>query len=144
METKFNKILKIHKNLVNKIERELLNINATISQKEEKIENLNNTINKMQIPKVSIYGDFLMFKNKVNLFLSQIQNENNMLDLMKSSRIDINKRYKTALIEYEKINYLHLLEIKEKTNKLKKQEQKTIDEFSGILHHRNKMDREFE
>ncbi|RAX54667.1 hypothetical protein CCY99_02575 [Helicobacter sp. 16-1353] len=138
MKTKFSIILKIKKDILNKIERELITINNAIANKEKEIANLKSQLKEMKVPNVSVYQELLSFKNAVSAFQLEIEQENNILELMKSTKIDINKKYKLAMIEYEKINYLHLQEIEWALNRLSREEQKVLDEFGGILHHRNK------
>ena len=134
MTTRFNTILKIKKDILNKIERELIKINHLISIKENEIATLKEQLKNMKAPSVSVYRELLAFKDSTLVFLNEIAQEQNLLEMMYSSRIDINKRYKIAMIEYEKINYLHLEELKFKVNKLNKEEQKFIDEIGGILY----------
>ncbi|RDU57871.1 flagellar export protein FliJ [Helicobacter sp. MIT 99-5507] len=138
MTTRFNSILKIKKDILNKIERELIKINQAISLKENEIMLLKEQLNNMKAPNVSVYRELLAFKDSTSAFLNEIIEEQNLLEMMYSSRIDINKRYKIAMIEYEKINYLHTEELKLKIDKLKKEEQKFIDEVGGILYHLKK------
>lgn len=138
MKTKFSIILKIKKDILSKVERELININNAILNKEQEIANLKSQIREMKVPNVSVYRELLSFKDRVSAFQLEIEQEHNILEFMQSSKIDINKRYKLAMIEYEKINHLHLQEIKEQLIKLSKEEQKALDEFGGIIHHRNK------
>lgn len=138
MKTKFSIILKIKKDILSKVERELININNAILNKEQEIANLKSQIREMKVPNVSVYREILSFKDRVSAFQLEIEQEHNILEFMQSSKIDINKRYKLAMIEYEKINHLHLQEIKEQLIRLGKEEQKALDEFGGIIYHRNK------
>ena len=135
MTTRFDTILKIKKDTLNRVERELVKINSAISLKENEITLLKEQLSNMKAPNVSVYRELLAFKDSISAFLDEIMQEQNLLEMMYSSRIDINKRYKAAMIEYEKINHLHLEELKLKFDKLKKEEQKSIDEIGGILYH---------
>lgn len=137
MKTKFAVILKIKKDILSRIERELTNINNTILAKENEIENLKIELRNIKIPQVSVYMDFLRYKNHLSAFENEILQQTHLLELMKSSKIDINKRYKVALIEYEKINFLHLQEVKERQKALNQIEQKMLDDISGIMYHRH-------
>ena len=135
MTTKFDSILKIKKNIVDKIEQELININNAITLKENEIVLLKEQLHAMKVPNVSVYHELLAFKDATLAFQEEIIQEQNLLEMMYSSKIDINKRYKAAMVEYEKINYLHLEELKTKLDRANKEEQKFIDEVGGILHH---------
>ncbi len=137
MTTKFESILKIKKNILDRIEQELININNYITIKENEIVSLKEQLCAMKVPNVSVYRELLAFKDSTLAFQEEIVQEQNLLEIMYSSRIDINNRYKAAMIEFEKINYLHLEELKLKLDKLNKEEQKFIDEIGGILYHLN-------
>ena len=135
MKTRFYPILKIKKDILNNIEKELIKINQKISIKENEISMLKEELKNMKAPSVSVYRELLTFKDSAAAFLDEISKEQNLLEMMYSSRIDINKKYKMAMIEYEKINYLHTEELKLRVDKLRKEEQKFIDEVGGILYH---------
>lgn len=136
MRTKFAVILKVKKDILSKIERELMAINSAIAQKKLDIIALRAQIKDIKIPQISVYRELLRFKDHIAALESAIEAENNLLALMESSKIDISKRYKAALIEYEKVNYLHLQEVEAWRKKLAKQEQKVLDDIAGILYHR--------
>lgn len=135
MTTRFDSILKIKKNILDKVEQELIKINNAISIKESEISYLKEQLHAMKAPNVSVYRELLAFKDATFAHQEEIIQEQNMLEMMYASKIDINKRYKEAMIEYEKINYLHLEELKLKLDRLNKEEQKFIDEVGGILYH---------
>lgn len=140
MKTKFSVILKVKKDILNKIERELIHINNAIASKEKEIATLQAQLRELKMPQVSVYRELMAFKDSIMAFQMEIEQEKNILEFMKSSKIDINKRYKIAMIEYEKINYLHLQIIEERLIKQHKEEQKSLDEFGGILHHRHSIE----
>lgn len=135
MSVKFDVILKIKKDILNKVEQELININKAIALKENEIVFLKEQLNNMKAPNVSVYRELLAFKDATLAFQEEILQEQSLLEMMYSSKVDVNKRYKVAMIEYEKINYLHLEELRVKIERLNREEQKFIDEIGGILYH---------
>ncbi|RDU61709.1 flagellar export protein FliJ [Helicobacter sp. MIT 14-3879] len=134
MKTKFSKILKLKQDILNKIEREILEVNNLISLKKQEILKLNSSINDFTSPKEGkLFSDFLAFRELISNIRYKIKEEQNLLEMLESRKIDTLKRYNTAKIEYEKINYLHLDEVKIMIDKIKRIEQNELDEFGRVL-----------
>ncbi|MDE6885816.1 MAG: flagellar export protein FliJ [Helicobacteraceae bacterium] len=135
MKTKFSGILKLKNDILKKIEREILEVNSLIQAKEQEILALKNSLSSLSPPSGRKYAEFLAFRENLSNIRITIDNENNLLEMFKARKIDILKQYKIAKIEYEKINYLHLEEVKNILKAAKAKEQLELDEFGGILHY---------
>lgn len=135
MKTKFSGILKLKNDILKKIEREILEVNSLIQAKEQEILALKNSLSSLFPPSGRKYAEFLAFRENLSNIRITIDNENNLLEMFRARKIDILKQYKIAKIEYEKINYLHLEEVKNILKAAKAKEQLELDEFGGILHY---------
>lgn len=133
MKTKFSKILKLRQDILNKIEKEILEVNALISLKKQEIANLATQIASFSPPKSSTYSVFLAFREMQSNIRYKIQEEQNFLEMLEARKIDTLKKYNNAKMEYEKINYLHTNEVKMIVDKQKRLEQNELDEYGSIL-----------
>lgn len=136
MKTKYSQLLKVKKQKVDSIENEIALLNSKKNSTEKDIENLKEEINSLKKPKEGKFGIFVsasysfdtlfMLKKEKETFLQHIDNE------LEQKRDE----YKKAKMEYEKIKYLEDLEIEKKLDKIKKDEQKLLDEMSVITYKR--------
>lgn len=133
MQTKFSQILKVKKQIVDECERELLDIRNVKKNKLLQVQDLKIQIKNTQKPK---NGSFLQL-NMVYLNLRILSNqkkefENDIISL--DNQIEgLKELYKVANIEFEKIKYLDIQEIKRIIKLQDMQEKKDMDEISNIL-----------
>ena len=138
MSSIFSKISKINKQKLDKIESELYVIKSAIRSIEDEIEGIYGMIGDLEIPQngeMKLLNSFQQNRKLLN-------NQKDMLsnDLNKKNQELSNKQqeYKIAKLEFEKIKYLEEEEIAKRLEKLKKDEQKELDEISNLLFKRNK------
>ena len=138
MSSIFSKISKINKQKLDKIESELYVIKSAIRSIEDEIEGIYDMIGDLKIPQngeMKLLNSFQQNRNLLN-------NQKDMLtsDLNKKNQELLNKQqeYKIAKLEFEKIKYLEEEELAKRLEKLKKDEQKELDEISNLLFKRNK------
>lgn len=132
MRTKFSPILKLKKNILNKIEREILEVNALIAAKREEIAHLNAKIAEFSPPEANEYRAFLAYKDILHAFHKQIEAENNFLQMLESRKIDTLKRFNAAKIEHEKVNFLHTEALREILDARKRAEARYLDEIASM------------
>lgn len=133
MNTKFSKILKLRQDVLNKIEKEIIEVNALINLKKQEIANLISQIASFSPPKSSTYSVFLAFREMQSNIRYKIQEEQSFLEMLEARKVDTLKKYNKAKVEYEKINYLHTSELKIIIDRQKRLEQKQLDEYGSIL-----------
>jgi len=136
MKTKYSQLLKVKKQKVDGIENEIALLNMKKKRVVEDIKELEEEIRELDKPKEGRFGAFLTISYSFDTMLS-LKKEKEML----LSRIDFEleqkrNEYKMALMEYEKIKYLEDLEIEKKLDKIKKDEQKLLDEMSVLTYKR--------
>ncbi len=134
MSTIFSKISKINKQRVDKIESELFLLKSSIRQIEDKIRAVYDNIDGLEIPQngdVSLLSLFQEQRKILNRQKSRLLKELSAKNLQLAQKYE---EYKKAKLEFEKIKYLEEQEIAKKIEKLKKEEQKSLDEISNMLY----------
>ncbi len=134
MSTIFSKISKINKQRVDKIESELFLLKSSIRQIEDKIRAVYDNIDGLEIPQngdVSLLSLFQEQRKILNRQKSRLLKELSAKNLQLARKYE---EYKKAKLEFEKIKYLEEQEIAKKIEKLKKEEQKSLDEISNMLY----------
>ncbi len=130
MKTKYSQLLKIKKQKVETIENAITNLNLEIKKNEFEIEKTINDINSLKKPKSGKFS-IIMAHNYSFENLVYFKKEKQFLLIEKKEKLlKLQKEYKTALIEFEKVKYLEDLIIKKQMEKDRKKEQKMIDEIS--------------
>ncbi|NOX15917.1 MAG: FliJ family protein [Epsilonproteobacteria bacterium] len=130
----FSKISKINKQKVDKIESELFLLKSAIRQIEEKIKSIYTDVDKLEIPKSGDVSLLFIFQEQRKVLNKQKNRLSKKLHTKNLELANKHEEYKKARIEFEKIKYLEEQEIAKKIEKLKKEEQKNLDEISNMLY----------
>jgi len=133
MKTKFDSIVKVKKNEVEKIERNINKLNSSIKMLEDKIETLNKKLSSFTFPKNGNFSEFNQYKILQNSLIEEIENFKNQLNILNNRKKELFQEYKKANIEYEKMKYLQKEEINRVLKKKKKKEQLEMDEIAIML-----------
>ena len=132
-KTEFSDIIKIEKNKIQNLEKELKNEFSTISQTKKMIQNLKNEILKIDYP---ISGTFSMLQ-QYNLAMHNMKGDIQNLETQKNQAenriIGIRERMKSVNMELEKFKFLEDEVIKKRRLEILKQESKELDEIATIL-----------
>jgi len=132
-QTRFTDILKVKKQKLSEVERELQDVRNRKKKLELKIEQLDADVASLQPPKS---GDFGALQISRQSFLYLIQQKELLLDKL-AIRIKqikgLEELYKESNIDYEKIAYLDTLEIKKEMKRIADEESKELDEIANIL-----------
>ncbi len=137
MKTKFDSVLKVKKNEVEKIERNIQKINVSINMLKEKIKKLNDKLSLLSFPKNGSFSEFNQYKLMQNILIDEIDNLENQINVLENRKNELFKEYKKANIEYEKIKYLQAEEIKKLIKKQKQKENIQMDEIAILLRNKN-------
>ncbi|EDM23189.1 flagellar export protein FliJ [Caminibacter mediatlanticus] len=136
MKTKFDSVVKIKKQKVDKIERNIQKINSSIKMLQMKIEELRKSFNSLSLPSSGNFATLQQISLQKNTFLSEIKSYENQIKILENRKSELIKELKKANIEYEKMKYLQNEEIKKKIKNIRLKESKEMDEIAIIL--RNK------
>jgi chromosome segregation ATPase len=130
----FGKIAKVNKQKVQKVENELFILKTNIRQIEKKIKNIYTDIDTLDIPKNGEARVLALFQERRKLLNNQKSRYQLNLNAKNLELANKYQEYKKAKLEYEKIKYLNEQEISKKVKKMKKEEQKNLDEISNMLY----------
>jgi len=136
MKTKYSQLLKVKKQKVDAIENEIALLNSKKEFIKKEIAELILQIDSLKKPKEGKFDIFLSVSysfDKLHLFK---KGKEEVLRQKESELHQKREEYKAALMEYEKIKYLEDLLIEEKLDKIKKDEQKLLDELSQAIYKR--------
>ncbi len=133
MHTRYSDILKIKKQKLSEIERELLDVQNRKNALEAKITAVDEEISDLKQPQS---GDFTAMQVSRETFLHLMKQKEDLqqkLALRLRQIAGLKELYQEANIDYEKIAYLHNESIKEALLRIKKEENKALDEIANIL-----------
>jgi len=133
MSSIYSKITKINKQKVDKIESELFIIKSNIKKIKAEIEGIYSSISTLTIPEQGEYKEVNAFRERRRLLNAQKERLTYDLEANNLNLKNKQQEYKKAKLEYEKIKHLQEQEIAKKLIKIKKDEQKELDEVSNML-----------
>jgi len=136
VKTKYSQLLKVKKQKVDGIENKIALLNAQKNKIAVELEVLKREINDLKLPKEGKFGQFVTASFAFEKLMGVKKEKEKEIDSKNSQIIEARNEYKMALMEYEKIKYLEDLIIKEKLAKIKKDEQKLLDEISVLTYKR--------
>ena len=132
-QTRFTDILKVKKQKLSEVERELLDVQNRKKRLELEIKQVDSKVSALQTP---ISGDFGTLQIARQSFLVLIQQKELLTEKLeiRIKQIEgLKELYKEANIEYEKIAYLDAEEIKKELKRIADEESKELDEIANIL-----------
>lgn len=133
MKTKFDSLVKIKKQDLDKQEIEIAKCNNFISQKQAELCNIQADLLNLDVPKKGNYWDFRQMSESKKMFLIEIDEIQSEISNLKNHLKNLKDFYKVLSIEYEKIKYLQENEIKKQIQDLKRIENKNFDEIGTML-----------
>jgi len=137
MKTKFDDLVKLRKNEIEKIERNIQKINSSIKMLKEKEASLKKELLSFSLPKSGTFSEINQLKQMQYLLKDEIENINSQIDILNSRKKDLLEELKKANIEYEKMKYLQNKEIKKKIKELQLKEAREMDEIAILLRNNN-------
>ncbi|PAF49113.1 hypothetical protein BKH41_03220 [Helicobacter sp. 12S02232-10] len=138
MKTKFDSLLKLKKQALDKIEREIIKNNYLITAKYQELNTLMVELSEVCIPQVGNYWDFKRTGEIKKILIYQMDFIKEEISGLRNIAKKLQGFYRAASVEYEKIKYLQENEIKKILGHLKKSEIKNLDEVALMLFTSNK------
>ena len=134
----FLKISKINKQKLDKIESELFIIKSEMKRINKEIQRIYLSVDELVTPQVGSVKELVEFQARRRVLNTQKDMFTKELYQKDLELAQKQLEYKKAKLEYEKIKYLHEEELQKKLQKIKKDEQKELDEISTMLHKRSR------
>ncbi|WP_331774619.1 flagellar FliJ family protein [Sulfurospirillum sp. 1612] len=136
MKSAFSKISKIKKQKLNTIENEIMRIQLDIMRLEQAIKEIYEHIKKLEMPSRGSVVLLNFYQEKRQLLNKQKHELDQRLEAKRERLTEKQTAYKDAQIDFEKIKYLEDQELMSKIKKIKKDEQKELDEMANILQYK--------
>ena len=133
MKTRFADLLKVKKQKMTEVERQLLDVQNRKKRLEYEIQTVNQNIAILKLPQS---GDFGLMQMSREGFLSLVHQKEQLdekLSVREKQLVGLKVLYQEVTIEYEKIAYLDDIEIQNEIKRLHKEESKALDEIANIL-----------
>ena len=118
------------------IENEIMRIQLDIMRLENGIKEVYEHIKKLEMPSRGSAGLLNFYQEKRQLLNKQKHDLDQKLETKKEMLTEKQTAYKYAQIDFEKIKYLEDQELMIKIEKIKKDEQKELDEMANILQYK--------
>ncbi len=132
-QTRFSDILKVKKQKLSDVERELQDVRNRKKRLVLQIEQVDDEIKRLQAPQNGDFGTLQMARES---FLAMIREKEILTQKLETRNRQIEALeilYKEVNIDYEKIAYLDELEIKKEMKRIADEESKALDEIANIL-----------
>ncbi len=133
MKTRFADLLKVKKQKLDEVERQLLDVQNRKRRLEYKIEQIDHEIETLKLPKSGEFGLMQISRVGFLTLISQKEQLTTKLLLREQQIVGLKALYKEVSIEYEKIAYLEEEEIQKEMKRVKVEEAKDLDEIANIL-----------
>lgn len=133
MKTKFDALLKVKKQDLERCELQIIKNNNLIASKYQELDGILQELSDIEVPQSGSFSDFKMIQEIKKMLVTQIDSTQNEISALKNTAQSLQGTYKRASIEYEKIKYLKENEIKKKIQILKTSESKQMDEIALML-----------
>ena len=133
MKTKFDSVVKIRAQKVEKIENDIKKINSSIAKLKEKINNLNSLLLSLHLPTKGSFSQIAQINSQKNLIRNEIDVLNNQIIILTNRKNELLHELKKAKVEFEKMKYLQSEEIKKIIKEIKLKEARELDEIAILL-----------
>jgi len=133
LKTKFDNIVKIRKQEVDKIKRDIQKINSALKEIENKVLKLKKELFSFSLPKSGSFSQIIQSREIQNAIKNEIDNLSSQINMLNSRKKALLEELKKAEIEYEKMKYLQAQEIKKMIKRQRLKEAKEIDEIAILL-----------
>jgi len=133
VKTKFDALVKLKKLDVDKIESELTKQNGKINKINQEIEKFQIELSEIHYPQSGNFAMITQIKMMQNAMREQINSKKEELKFLENQISLLKGQLKEKELEYEKMKYLQGEEIKKEIKRLKKEEDKNMDEIALML-----------
>jgi flagellar export protein FliJ len=134
MTTKFSQLAKLRKQKLESIEIEIAIANRQKRDALSNIQRLNEEINLVVIPKKGNFSEISICNDAIRSVSLRKKAQEELIVSIDKHLEELQKAYKSANIEYEKIKYLEERELQKRIKQIKLKESKELDEIANMLY----------
>lgn len=136
MKSKYTPLVKLKKRELDHAEQNLMSANNTFMQASSELENAYALLSTLELPTSGSMGELIQSQAMIQAQHYEIEQCANTLVKAQQRQLQMQHQFKSAMIEYEKFNYLEIQETQAHSAKIKKEEAKMLDEIGVITYKR--------
>ncbi|AQW83653.1 flagellar export protein FliJ [Campylobacter pinnipediorum] len=132
MTNKFSSIVRVKKQILDKIEAKLAKARNNVRTCELNIQTAKDRLSQTLLPKTGNISELRQELHLINIMKNDILLLNEKLNIAQKEVMHFTHQYKNANLEYEKMKYLEQEEFKKEIKRIKQKEMMELDEFATI------------
>lgn len=132
MKSRYAPLVKFKKKDLDHAERDLVAANITLADATGALERAYHLLSELSLPTHGSIAELSQSQMIIQAQHTAIEQCKNHLVEAENQQVQMQNRFKSAMIEYEKFKYLELQETQTYIAKIKKEEAKMLDEI-GIM-----------
>ncbi len=134
MKSKYTPLVKLKKKELDKCEQEVIKANRAFQDATNALEDSYLFLATLSLPSSGSIGELLQIQSIITAQHQTIEENTQALAMTTAHQLQTKRRFKKAMIEYEKFNYLQTQELNAYQAKIKKEEAKMLDEIGVITY----------
>jgi len=139
MKTRFSALVTIKKSVMQKSERVLESANTDLNRAKEALKQSHQALNNLATPNSGVMMEFLASRILLDSSRNTINHNKEWVSFANNQVENARVQLKSAMLDYEKVNYLQFQEVKKIIDKKKIQEAKDLDEVALMTYSRKKI-----
>lgn len=136
MKSKYVPLVKLKKKSLDTAERALIGANNALSSASDKLNHAYEELSRMSLPTKGSVGEFTQASAMIHAQHQSIEQCQQALQTAQQRQLQMQDRFKAALIDFEKFKYLEVQEMNAHLKQLKDQEAKMLDEIGTMTYKR--------
>lgn len=136
MKSKYVPLVKLKKKSLDTAERALIAANNALSSASDKLNHAYEELSRMSLPTKGSVGEFTQASTMIHAQHQSIEQCQQALQTAQQRQLQMQDRFKAALIDFEKFKYLEVQEMNAQLKQLKDQEAKMLDEIGTMTYKR--------
>lgn len=132
MKSKYTPLVKLKKKDLDRAERDLIAANNALADASGRLDRAYHILSELSLPTRGSVAELSQSQMMIQAQHTTIAQCKERLAEAENQQIQMQNRFKSAMIEYEKFKYLELQETQAHIAKIKKEEAKMLDEI-GIM-----------
>lgn len=136
MKSKYVPLVKLKKKSLDTAERALIAANNALSSASDKLNHAYEELSRMSLPTKGSVGEFTQASAMIHAQHQSIEQCQQALQTAQQRQLQMQDRFKAALIDFEKFKYLEVQEMNAHLKQLKDQEAKMLDEIGTMTYKR--------
>lgn len=133
MKSKYTPLVALKQKALDLAETALIKANQEVETSAIVLENAYKLLSTLVLPSQGSLGELSQIQMMIHIQHREIEESRNRLQNAQNKQLHMRQEYKKAQIEFEKFSYLEVEEINRYRTKLRKEEDKMLDEIGTIM-----------